>query len=94
MEIIKGNYTEAVLYLSENPNNDIDQYAWSQISMLCNQESLSGARIRIMPDVHPGKVGTMENVLSSSSFFRNTTLSLLKISRMLSKISWAALSKR
>ena len=59
MEIINGIYTEATLFLSENPDNNIDQYARSQISMLCDQEVLSGARIRVMPDVHPGKVGTI-----------------------------------
>ena len=59
METIKGEYTSAILYLAENPKTNIDQYALSQITMLCNNESLEGSRIRIMPDVHAGKVGTI-----------------------------------
>ena len=59
METIKGEYTSALLYLAENPKTNIDQYAISQITMLCNNESLEGSRIRIMPDVHAGKVGTI-----------------------------------
>lgn len=59
MEIIKGEYTSAILYLAENPKTNIDQYAISQLTMLCNNESLEGSRIRIMPDVHAGKVGTI-----------------------------------
>lgn len=56
---IKGNYTSATLYLAENPKTNIDQYALSQLNMLCNNEALEGSRIRIMPDVHAGKVGTI-----------------------------------
>lgn len=58
-EIISGIYTSATVYTTDNPNYNIDPYARNQISMLCNTESLSGSRIRIMPDVHPGKVGTI-----------------------------------
>ena len=38
---------------SEEP----EQYATSQIKMICDNEASQGAVIRIMPDVHPGKVG-------------------------------------
>lgn len=56
---IKGNYTSATLYLADNPKTSIDQYALSQLNILCNNEILKGSRIRIMPDVHAGKVGTI-----------------------------------
>ena len=59
METIQGKYTSAALFLADNPNTRIDQYAISQITMLCDNETLSGSRIRIMPDVHAGKVGTI-----------------------------------
>lgn len=59
MDIINGFYTSAYLYLADDPIYTIDQYAKDQITMLCNQKSLTGSRIRIMPDVHPGKVGTI-----------------------------------
>ena len=59
METIQGKYSSAALFLTDNPNTRIDQYAISQITMLCDNETLSGSRIRIMPDVHAGKVGTI-----------------------------------
>lgn len=59
METIKGAYTSAQIFTINNPQNAIDQYARSQIQMICDQESSKDCRIRIMPDVHPGKVGTI-----------------------------------
>ncbi len=59
METINGTYTSAILHLAENPMTNIDPYARAQIQLLCNTEALAGSRIRIMPDVHPGKVGTI-----------------------------------
>lgn len=59
MDTIKGAYTSAQIFTINNPQNAIDQYARSQIQMICDQESSKDCRIRIMPDVHPGKVGTI-----------------------------------
>lgn len=59
METIKGAYTSAQIFTINNPQNAIDQYARAQIQMICDQESSKDCRIRIMPDVHPGKVGTI-----------------------------------
>ena len=59
MEIIKGIYTSATLHLADNPKTGIEPYAKSQIAMLCDNESLKGSEIVVMPDVHPGKVGTI-----------------------------------
>lgn len=47
-----GKYADAIIYSS-----DIEKYAKAQIEMLCDTEALDMAKIRIMPDVHPGKVG-------------------------------------
>lgn len=58
-EIISGKYSSATIYTTDNEQYRIDPYAINQIQMLCNNEALSGSRIRIMPDVHPGKVGTI-----------------------------------
>lgn len=52
MQKIIGKYAEAVVY-----TDDIEQYALAQIQMICDFEASEGSRIRIMPDVHPGKVG-------------------------------------
>ncbi len=54
MEVIKGKYATAKVYA-----DDIEQYAKAQIQMICDNEVSDGAKIRIMPDVHPGKVGTI-----------------------------------
>lgn len=57
MEIIKGAYTTAQIFTTKN--NAIDQYAVAQLQMICDQSASEGCRIRVMPDVHPGKVGTI-----------------------------------
>lgn len=59
METIKGAYTSASIFTTNNKETAIDQYAIAQLQMICNHESSKGCRIRVMPDVHPGKVGTI-----------------------------------
>lgn len=59
METIKGAYNSAQIFTTNSKETAIDQYAISQLQMICNQESSRGCRIRVMPDVHPGKVGTI-----------------------------------
>lgn len=54
MEIIKGMYTEAVVF-----SNDLESYARAQLQMICDNEVAKNSRIRVMPDVHPGNVGTI-----------------------------------
>lgn len=49
---ISGKYTSAIIHTDE-----IEDYAIAQIRQLCDQPAFEGSRIRIMPDVHPGKVG-------------------------------------
>lgn len=34
-----------------------DGYALAQVKMICDLEAARGSRIRVMPDVHPGKIG-------------------------------------
>lgn len=59
MKIIEGIYSSAVVFTTENSENAIDDYAAAQIKMICDNEVSKGCKIRIMPDVHPGKVGTI-----------------------------------
>lgn len=62
---INGKYADAIIYSSDIIAESGNQqyittdaaYAIAQIRMLCNNEALSLNKIRIMPDVHPGKVG-------------------------------------
>lgn len=59
MEIINGAYTSAKIFTINNEATALDHYAAAQLQMLCAQEALKGSVIRVMPDVHPGKVGTI-----------------------------------
>lgn len=59
MITIYGKYTNAVVYTIDDERYAIDDYARSQLQMLCNHPSAEGSKIRVMPDVHPGKVGTI-----------------------------------
>lgn len=52
MKEINGIYTSAKIF-----TDFIDQYSLAQIQMICDQESAVNSRIRVMPDVHPGKTG-------------------------------------
>ncbi len=54
MKTVNGVYTSAKIF-----TDTIEDYAVSQIQMLCDNETLKGCKVRIMPDVHPGKVGTI-----------------------------------
>ena len=59
MKTIEGIYTFANIFTTSNELTAIDDYAIAQIQMLCNNEALKDCRIRVMPDVHPGKLGTI-----------------------------------
>lgn len=59
MDTIKGAVTCAQIFTTNNKETAIDPYAISQIQMICDLESSMECRIRVMPDVHPGKVGTI-----------------------------------
>lgn len=59
METITGAYTSAQIFTTYNKATAIDQYAIAQIQRICDMEASKDCRIRVMPDVHPGKVGTI-----------------------------------
>ena len=52
METVNGKYADAVIF-----TEDLEDYARAQIQMICDNEVAVNSKIRIMPDVHPGKVG-------------------------------------
>lgn len=52
MKEIHGIYTSATIF-----TDFTDPYALAQIQMICDHPCAKGSRIRIMPDVHPGKTG-------------------------------------
>ena len=59
MITIFGKYTNAIVYTVENELYALDDYARKQLQMICNHPSAEGSKVRVMPDVHPGKVGTI-----------------------------------
>lgn len=59
MITIYGKYTNAVVYTTNNEKYAIDEYARKQLQMICDNPSASNSKIRVMPDVHPGKAGTI-----------------------------------
>lgn len=59
MITIYGKYTNASVYTTNNEEYAIDDYARKQLQMICNHPCAAGSKIRVMPDVHPGKVGTI-----------------------------------
>ena len=54
--VINGACASAVVYTVTDPGIQIDTWARSQITALCNNEAFRDSRIRVMPDVHAGKV--------------------------------------
>ncbi len=59
MEIINGAYTSAHIFTTNNKETALDPYAKAQLQMICDMQASEGSVIRVMPDVHPGKVGTI-----------------------------------
>lgn len=52
MNTITGKNADAIIY-----TDDIEDYAKAQIQLICDNEVSKDSDIRIMPDVHPGRVG-------------------------------------
>ena len=59
MITIYGKYTNATVYTVDNELYALEDYARKQLQMICNHPSAEGSKVRFMPDVHPGKVGTI-----------------------------------
>ena len=55
--LIEGKYATAKVFAVDSDVHAIDQYAMAQIKMICDDEVSKDAKIRVMPDVHAGKVG-------------------------------------
>ena len=59
MHTIQGKFTNAKIFTTNNDATAIEDYALHQLQLICDNETSAGSRIRVMPDVHPGKVGTI-----------------------------------
>ncbi len=67
MKTVDGIYTSAQIF-----TNHVEDYALAQVKQICDHPVSKESKIRVMPDVHPGKVGPIgltmtvqENVLPS-----------------------------
>lgn len=49
--VIQGKHAAATVF-----TDDVEEYAAAQIKMICDNEAAKDSVIRVMPDVHPGKV--------------------------------------
>lgn len=52
MKTVEGIFAFAKIF-----NDHVENYALAQIQMICDHRAAEGSKIRVMPDVHPGKVG-------------------------------------
>lgn len=52
MKKIEGRYAKAKIF-----TDNVEDYALAQVQLICDQKGAEGSVIRLMPDVHPGKVG-------------------------------------
>lgn len=57
--IIHGEYSDAVVYATDKQATALDDYAKAQLQLLADNEAAKWSKIRVMPDVHPGKVCTI-----------------------------------
>ena len=60
MKTMNGIYVSAKFFTTNNETTSIDDYAIHQIQLLCDNPVTESSCIRIMPDVHLGKVGTID----------------------------------
>lgn len=59
MDTITGVYSSAQVFTCSNSEHGLDSYAAAQLQNLCDNPVAEGSVIRVMPDVHPGKVCTI-----------------------------------
>ena len=59
MKTVTGVYTSAKIFNINTTEYSINDYAIAQLQALCDNEAFDSCTIRVMPDVHPGKVGTI-----------------------------------
>ena len=54
---IEGKYASAKIFTVDDSEDAVDAHALAQVRMLCDTDACEGSKIRVMPDVHAGKVG-------------------------------------
>ncbi len=59
MKTVNGKYASAIVF-----TDNVEDYALAQIQMICDNVAADGSIIRVMPDVHPGKIGPIGLTMS------------------------------
>lgn len=54
---VKGIYADAKIFTVAGEEERIERYSLAQVKMICDNPAAKGTVIRLMPDVHPGKIG-------------------------------------
>ena len=54
---VKGIYADAKIFEADMDGSAVEQYALAQIKIICDNPVSEDSIIRLMPDVHPGKIG-------------------------------------
>lgn len=55
--IVTGEYNTAKIFAVDNDEVAVDYHTLAQVKMICDNKLFEGARIRLMPDLHAGKIG-------------------------------------
>lgn len=61
---LQGTFGSGILFCTDNEATAVDSYALHQLKNLLDNEASKNSRIRVMPDVHPGKVCTIGLTMS------------------------------
>jgi RNA-splicing ligase RtcB len=63
--IIEGKYNNAIIFADKD---NVEEYAIAQVKAICDMEVSKDSIIRVMPDVHPGKVGPIGFTMTFKDF--------------------------
>lgn len=84
MKVVTGAYSTAKIF-----TDNVEEYAIAQIQMICDNEASKDAKICIMPDVHPGKVGPIGlSMLTSYASYTKPFFAIIKMPEDIEKSSF------
>lgn len=63
--IVEGKYNNAIIFADKD---NVEEYAIAQVKAICDMEVSKDSIIRVMPDVHPGKVGPIGFTMTFKDF--------------------------
>lgn len=63
--IVEGKYNNAIIFADKD---NVEEYAIAQVKAICDMEVSKDSIIRVMSDVHPGKVGPIGFTMTFKDF--------------------------